>query len=628
MGQNHDLRHLRLFLDFVEPAAGERGLDGRVHPPCGESVGHLGQALDLVLDGRGVATTGQFTQGVHLRRDGQVLLFVQEPLAVDVQRRLHGLQQPLRLDLLFAQGAGSLVVAGVVEGVLEHPRDLAVGQPIGRLDLDAGLDAGTQFACGHAEQAVGVDLEGHPDFRRARHHRRNAAQLEARQRTTILHQLALALQHVDHHGRLAVLVGGELLGARHRDGGIARNHLLHQPAHGFQAERQRNDVQQQQFLAALVAGQGIGLDGRADGDHLVRIDIGQRLAAEQLANRRAHTGHAGRATDHHHRADFFQIDTGVAHRSAAGLQAASDERLDQLVERRPAQLAAPVAVGDPDRRLVGKTLLGRTGDLQQLPLAARVQIGRKASLLDHPASDGMVEVVAAQGRIAAGGQDFEDTAGQAQDGNVEGSATQVVDGHQAFRALVQAVGHGGGGRLVEQAQDVQSCQARGILGSLALGVVEISRHGDHRTHQLATEGGFGALAQLTQDVRRDFHRTLQPLYGLDEGHVRLALAEAVGQLLAQLLDVLQAAPHQTLDRNDGIEGILRGGRAGALTHFRPLGVITHRGRQDQAPLRIRQGLSDAATHRGDQRIGGTQVDPNRQATLMGLGTLTGLGDLQ
>ena len=77
--------------------------------------------------------------------------------------------------------------------------------------------------------------------------------------------------------------------------------------------------------------------------------------------------------------------------------------------------------------------------MQQLPLAARVQIGRKASLLDHPASDGMVEVVAAQGRIAAGGQDFEDTAGQAQDGNVEGSATQVVDGHQAFRALVQAL---------------------------------------------------------------------------------------------------------------------------------------------------------------------------------------------
>ena len=110
--------------------------------------------------------------------------------------------------------------------------------------------------------------------------------------------------------------------------------------------------------------------------------------------------------------------------------------------------------------------------------------------------------------------------------------------------------------------------------------------------------------------------------------MRLALAEAVGQLLAQLLDVLQAAPHQTLDRNDGIEGILRGSRAGALTHFRPLGVITHRGRQDQAPLRIRQGLGDAATHRGDQRIGGTQVDPNRQATLMGLGTLTGLGDLQ
>ena len=42
-------------------------------------------------------------------------------------------------------------------------------------------------------QAVGIDLVGHADARRAGRHRRDAAQLKARQRTAVGHQLALAL---------------------------------------------------------------------------------------------------------------------------------------------------------------------------------------------------------------------------------------------------------------------------------------------------------------------------------------------------------------------------------------------------------------------------------------------------
>ena len=75
----------------------------------------------------------------------------------------------------------------------------------------------------------------------------------------------------------------------------------------------------------------------------------------------------------------------------------------------------------------------------------------------------MVEIVATQGRVAASGEDFEDTTGQAQDGNIEGATTQVIDGHQPFGVLVQAIGHGSCGRLVEQAQDVKTGQARSVL---------------------------------------------------------------------------------------------------------------------------------------------------------------------
>ena len=40
-------------------------------------------------------------------------------------------------------------------------------------------------------ETVGIDLETHPDPRRACHHRRNAAQFEARQRTTVGNEFAL-----------------------------------------------------------------------------------------------------------------------------------------------------------------------------------------------------------------------------------------------------------------------------------------------------------------------------------------------------------------------------------------------------------------------------------------------------
>src|ERR1700754_4874384 len=45
----------------------------------------------------------------------------------------------------------------------------------------------------------------------AGHHRRDAAQLEARERAALGHQLALALHHVHGHRGLAVLEGGEVL---------------------------------------------------------------------------------------------------------------------------------------------------------------------------------------------------------------------------------------------------------------------------------------------------------------------------------------------------------------------------------------------------------------------------------
>ena len=90
---------------------------------------------------------------------------------------------------------------------------------------------------------------------------------------------------------------------------VARNDLLDQPAHRLESERQRDDVEQQPVVAArAVAGERVGLDRRAERDHLVGIEIGQRRLAEELGDRAPHLRHARRAADQHDAIDVARLE--------------------------------------------------------------------------------------------------------------------------------------------------------------------------------------------------------------------------------------------------------------------------------------------------------------------------------
>ena len=150
-------------------------------------------------------------------------------------------------------------------------------------------------------------------------------QFETGQRAVLVHHLTLALDHVDHHGGLAVLVGGEFLGFGSRDRGVAGNHLFRNCAHGFDAEAERRHVQQQAIGAHC---QGLCLKRRAQRHHCVGVDIGQRLADEQFRHSLAHQGHPGRAAHQHHAANVFGFETGVFEHMAADIGSAVHKRRD------------------------------------------------------------------------------------------------------------------------------------------------------------------------------------------------------------------------------------------------------------------------------------------------------------
>ena len=92
-------------------------------------------------------------------------------------------------------------------------------------------------------------------------------------------------------------------------------------------------------------------------------------------------------------------------------------------------------------------------------------------IIDQP----HVEIFAAEEGVAVGRLHLEHAVADFENGNIEGAAAKVIDRDGAGLALVEPIGERGRGRLVDDAQHFEAGDLAGVLGGLALRVVEISR---------------------------------------------------------------------------------------------------------------------------------------------------------
>ena len=173
----------------------------------------------------------------------------------------------------------------------------------------------------------------------------------------------------------------------------------------------------------------------------------------------------------------------------------------------------------------------------------------------QPVDDALVEVVAAEVRVAVGRLDLEHALAQLEDRDVERAAAQVVDGDLLVVLLVEAVGERRRGGLVDDPLDLEARDAAGVLGRLALRVVEVGRDGDDRLGDLLAEVRLGVGLELLEDHRRDLGRRVALAVGDDLDAVGLGvLLDRVRDegLRALDLGVVPAAAHEALDRVDGV----------------------------------------------------------------------------
>lgn len=197
--------------------------------------------------------------------------------------------------------------------------------------------------------------------------------------------------------------------------------------------------------------------------------------------------------------------------------------------------------------------------------------------------DAVVKVLSSEVGVSGGGEDLKDSVVNREERDIEGSSSEIVDDDVALSAgLIESVGDGGGGRLVDDAEDVESSDRSGILGGLALSVVEAARlassactpptshencsllggNGDNGVSDLLSEVGLGGLLHLSEHHGGDLlggerAANIADL-DLDDGLTRrggLDLERVVLEVLLEVL-VVESPTDETLDVEDGVGRVL------------------------------------------------------------------------
>ncbi len=125
--------------------------------------------------------------------------------------------------------------------------------------------------------------------------------------------------------------------------------------------------------------------------------------------------------------------------------------------------------------------------LERHSILAQIDARFFFEFVDDPLHHALIEIVAAEERVAVRRFHFEHAFAERENRNIERAAAEIVHGDGFVLFLVEAVRQRRRGWLVDDAQHFQTRDAAGIFGRLALRVVKVRGHGDDRLRHLFAE---------------------------------------------------------------------------------------------------------------------------------------------
>src|SRR5678816_909220 len=118
-----------------------------------------------------------------------------------------------------------------------------------------------------------------------------------------------------------------------------------------------------------------------------------------------------------------------------------------------------------------------------------------------------IDIIAPKPRVAICREHLKNALIEFENRNVESAAAEVEDRHlRAVAKLVEAVGEGGGGRLVDDSLDRESSEFARDFRRSALGLVKIGGDRDDGAIDRLAECAFGVPFEFAQNEFRDLLR--------------------------------------------------------------------------------------------------------------------------
>ena len=233
--------------------------------------------------------------------------------------------------------------------------------------------------------------------------------------------------------------------------------------------------------------------------------------------------------------------------------------------------------------------------------------------------DPLVEVFATEEGIAIGRENFElhlaVDIGNLDDRHVEGAAAQVIDRDFAVlaAAFIQTEGECRSRRLIDDALDLEAGDSTGVLGCLALGIIEVGRHGNHRLGHFLTKVILGGLFHLAKHLGRHLRGRNLLVAHLHPGVAVIGLRNGVGHQRDVFLDFffLEFSSDQSLDRIQGIARI--GDRLPLGRRADQYLAVFHVGddrRRGAGAFSVFDDFGLTALHDRHARVGRAEVDSN------------------
>ena len=351
----------------------------------------------------------------------------------------------------------------------------------------------SQVFCRYIYDTVGIDIKGNLDLRNATSCRRDSIQTELSKGFVVFRELTLTLYNVDVYSGLIVCCCGEDLALFGRDRCITLDQTGCNTSHCLDGQGQRSNVQQQDIACAFITSQFTTLYRCSKSYTLIRVQALARLMSGQLFYFLLYCRDTCGTTYQQDFSKFGSVQACIRQSSLYRLSSLLYQVMGQFIEfcfcQVHIQMLRSICCCCDERKV--DVCCGRAGQLFLSFLScltdtlhSHLVIGQIYTFLflelgQDVVSYLLVEVVAAQTVVSCGGKNFDHSVADLDDGNIEGTAAQVVYHDLLLFLIVKAVSQGCRCRLVDDTFYIQACNLSCVFGCLTLSVIEVSRNSDN-----------------------------------------------------------------------------------------------------------------------------------------------------